>query len=154
MEKGENMKLIFKLMLMGMMFFITSQSNAQFGSAACFPVIAGDSLVTADSVFKLISVTAGYNALGVQVSVKKASGTLDGKLYLYKSIGGTNYVLSDSASLSAVPTAALISNGGYTHTAIIEKVAPAGSKYLAVVTQTGSLTASPTKFCVTSRKYN
>lgn len=149
------MKQFFKIVLMGIMFYFTApQTNAQFGSAKIFPVVAGDSLATADTVFKKISVTAGYNSLGVQVSIKKGTGTLDGKLYLWTSIGGAQYVLTDSASLTAVVSATIITNGGYTHTAKIEKAAPAGSSYIAFVTQAGSLTASPTLWSVTSRKYN
>jgi len=139
-------------MVIGLMF--TIQSNAQSGNAYTFPVVEGDSLATADTVFKKISITAGYSSVGIQVDIKKGTGTLDGKFYLYKSVNGSNYVLSDSASFSAVTThATLISNGGYTHTAIIEKVAPAGTRYIAAAAQTGSLTASPVRVSYTARKY-
>lgn len=132
-----------------------TETKAQEGSAYTFPVIAGDSLATADTVFKLIPLTDGFRALGVQASIKKGTGTLDGKLYVYTSIGNGavyNYVLTDSASFTAVPTAALISNGGYTHTAVINKAAPPGTRYLVAITQTGSLTASPVKVWYTSRR--
>lgn len=142
------------LLMIGLSFF-SEDAKAQFGSAYTFPVIAGDSLVNADTVFKKINVTGGYSSVGIQVSIKKGTGTLDGKFYLYKSVNGNNYVLSDSASFTAVPThATLISNGGYTHTAIIEKVAPAGTRYLVAATQAGSLTASPVLVSYTSRRYD
>lgn len=134
---------------------LTQQVKAQDGSSKVFPVIAGDSLATADTVFKLIPLTDGYRALGIQASIKKGTGTLDGKLYVYTSVGNGsvfNYVLSDSASFTAVPTAALITNGGYTHTAWINKASPPGTRYLVAVTQTGSLTASPVKVWYTARK--
>lgn len=146
-------KLITMLVMIVGMLSLTN-ANAQHGSPATLPLVAGDSLATADTVFKKIPVTGGYNSLGIQVSIKKGTGTLDGKFYLYTSVNGQSYVLTDSASFSAVPTAALISNGGYTHTAIIMKDAPAGSSYLVAATQTGSLTSSPVKVSYTSRRYN
>lgn len=135
-----------------MSLLITSQIKAQSGSAYSFPVIAGDSLVNADTVFKKISLTAGYTSMGVQVSIKKGTGTLDGKFYLYSSVNGSNYVLTDSASFTAVPVNALISNGGYTYTAIINKTDPAGSKYIVAATQAGTLTSSPVRVSYTARK--
>lgn len=134
-----------------------TQVKAQDGSSFVFPVIAGDSLVNADTVFKLIKLTNGYTSMGIQASIKKGTGTLDGKLYVYTSVGGTpstiaNYVLTDSASFTAVPTAALISNGGYTHTAWINKASPPGTRYLVAVTQAGSLTSSPVRVWYTARK--
>jgi hypothetical protein len=147
-------KIMFLLVMMAGMLSFT-ESKAQSGTAYTFPVIAGDSLATADTVFKKISVTAGYSSVGIQVDIKKGTGTLDGKFYLYKSVKGSNYVLSDSASFTAVPThATLISNGGYTHTAVIEKVAPAGTSYIVAAVQTGSLTASPVRVSYTARKAN
>jgi hypothetical protein len=140
--------------MIGLSFF-SEQAKAQSGSSYTFPVIAGDSLVTADTVFKRINVTAGYSSVGIQVDIKKGTGTLDGKFYLYKSVNGGRFVLSDSASFSAVVThASLITNAGYTHTAIIEKVAPAGTRYLVAAVQTGSLTASPVLVSYTARKHD
>lgn len=133
----------------------TAKIDAQSGSAATFPVVAGDSLATADSVYKPISVTAGYSQLAVQVSIKKGTGTLDGKLFLYTSVNANQYVLTDSAALTAVPTFGSVNaNGGYTHTAIIQKTAPGGTKYIACITQAGSLTASPVLFSYTARKHD
>lgn len=130
-------------------------TKAQTGSPYSFPVVAGDSLTTADTVLKKVTVTAGYSSLGFQASIKKGTGTLDGKLYIYTSVNGNNYVLTDSASFAAVPTfGTLNANGGYTHTAIINKNAPPGYSYILAVTQTGSLTASPVKISYTTRKHN
>lgn len=143
------------MVLLSMVMFtkpFTTDTKAQQGSAYGFPVIAGDSLVNADSVFKLVRLTDGYGHLGIQASIKKGTGTLDGKLYVYTSVGSLNYVLTDSASFTAVPTAALISNGGYTHTAWINKIEPPGTRYLVCVTQAGSLTSSPVKVWYTARK--
>lgn len=132
----------------------TKAQNSGNGSAYIFPVVAGDSLATADSVYKIIPVTAGYSQLSIQIDIKKGTGTLDGKFYLYKSVNASNYILSDSASFTAVPTfGAVNANAGYTHTAIIEKAAPGGTRYIAVAAQTGSLTASPVRISYTCRKY-
>lgn len=135
-----------------MLAAVPKQADAQLGSAYSFPVIAGDSLVNADTVFKKIAITAGYRSMGIQVSIKKGTGTLDGKFYLWTSVDGANYVSTDTASFTAVPTAALITNGGYTHTAIIQKTMPAGTRYLVVATQAGSLTSSPVKVSYTARQ--
>ena len=150
----KNFRKIVLITLVGLMCK-PQESAAQFGSPYIFPVIAGDSLATADTVFKRISVTAGYNALAIQVDIKKGTGTLDGKFYLYTSVNGGRYVLTDSASFSAVPSFNTLStNSGYTHTAIIQKAAPGGSKYVVAAVQTGSLTASPVLVSYTSRKYD
>lgn len=151
------MKKIFLIGLVVMGFLFANQSNAQSGSAYTFPRIAGDSLVNADTVFKVISVTAGYSHVGIQVSIKKGTGTLDGKFYLYKSVNGSGFVLSDSASFSALPSLSTTYTGsvsGMTHTAIIEKVAPAGTKFIVAATQAGSLTSSPVSVSYTARRYD
>jgi len=149
------MKKIFLIGLIGLIF--SFQSNAQDGTPYTYPTILGDSLTNADSVFKVVSITAGYNAVGIQVSIKKGTGTLDGKFYLYKSVNGSGYVLSDSASFAELPALSTTYTGsvaGMTHTAIIEKVAPAGTKYIVVATQEGSLTASPVKVSYVVKRHN
>lgn len=148
------MKKLFSVLSIIVLLLAGYESKAQASTTTVnsFPVIAGDSLVTADTVFKRFGLASGYTTMGVQLALKKATGTLDGKMYMLTSINGVNYVLTDSASLTAVPNNAFISNGGYTHTAIIQKVAPPGSKYIVYVTQAGSLTASATKWDYTVRK--
>ena len=72
-------------------------------SATQFPLIAGDTVVTSaslDTVFKTLPVTAGYSALGIQVVATKISGTVTSKAYLYSSIDGTNYTLTDSVAFA------------------------------------------------------
>jgi hypothetical protein len=78
---------------------ITASVKAQ--SAILFPLIAGDSIntiATKDTVFKVIPATAGYSAIGIQVVTTKISGTVAGKAYLYGSLDGVNYVVSDSSA--------------------------------------------------------
>lgn len=145
------------ILLLVMTVGMLSIANAQTGSAYTFTTVAGDSLVNADTVFKVIPVTAGYTKMGIQVSIKKGTGTLDGKFYLYSSVNGSAFVLTDSASFSALPSLSTTYTGsvsGMTHTAIIEKTAPAGTKYIILATQAGSLTSSPVKVSYTARRHD
>jgi uncharacterized GH25 family protein len=134
--------------------FVLTSFHAKTQNLYTFPVVAGDSLVTADTVFKRIGLSRNYSSMGIQVNIKKGTGTLDGKLYVYTSVNELSYVLTDSASITAVPVNAYTANGTYTHTAIITKAAPPGTKYVVAVTQSGSLTSSPVLFSYTTRKYN
>lgn len=73
----------------------------QAQSASVFPTVAGDTLVmssSSDTVTKTKQFTAGYSALGFQVNVSKVSGTVIGKAYLYSSLDGSNYVVTDSSA--------------------------------------------------------
>lgn len=129
-------------------------AKAQYGSAYTFPTIQGDSLTNADTVFKKITVTGGYAHMSVQVSIKKGTGTLDGKAYVYSSTNGIHFVLTDSASFAALPAFATATTGslaGFTHTAIINKTSPPHTSYIVIATQAGSLTASPVRVAYTLR---
>jgi len=90
------------LVLMVMSFgLILSTIETQAQSQTLIPLAAGDTLSqssSADTVSKVIRVTAGYSALGIQVNQTKLSGTGSGKAYLYGSLDGTNYVLTDSSA--------------------------------------------------------
>jgi hypothetical protein len=155
--KYSAVKNLFKFMLMFAVIAATClhSAHAQTGTASAFPLIAGDTLVNTDTVFKKIPITAGYSSMGVQVNLKKGTGTLGGKVYLYTSLDGANYLLTDSASFTAVPTfATTLASTSYTHVAVISKVAPAGASYIVAATQAGSLTASPVQVLYTSRRYN
>jgi len=75
--------------------------------ATLMPLKAGDTLTTSssrDTVTKIINATAGYSALGIQVVTTKVSGTVAGKAYLYSSLDGTNYTLTDSSAAFANQT--------------------------------------------------
>lgn len=96
------MKKILAILIMtaGMLSF-TNESKAQYGEAALFPLIAGDSISTSsslDTVSKVFRTTAGYSAIGVQVNGTRISGTVTVKAYLYGSMDGTNYVVTDSSA--------------------------------------------------------
>lgn len=131
-------------------------ASAQTGQAYKFPTIAGDSLVNTDTVFKAIAVTGGYSNMGIWANIKKGTGTLSGKLYLYTSMDGAAFILTDSASYtsaSTLPTFAGITPSGYTNSAFLSKASPPGVRYLVAVTQSGSLTASPVQVMYTLRTY-
>jgi hypothetical protein len=49
--------------------FATITSKAQTGGTFAFPLIAGDTLTNTDTIVKVISVSGGYNAMGIQVNL-------------------------------------------------------------------------------------
>lgn len=82
---------------LGLLFSIETKAQ----NATLLPLVAGDTLsqsTSSDTVTKVIRVTAGYSALGIQVVQTKLSGTGSGKVYLYGSLDGTNYNLTDSSA--------------------------------------------------------
>lgn len=75
--------------------------------ATLIPLTAGDTLITSasrDTMSKVITATAGYSALGIQVNATKISGAVSAKAYLYSSLDGINYNLTDSSSAFANQT--------------------------------------------------
>jgi hypothetical protein len=99
------MKRIFSLLLLVVGLALSTTATAQ--RATLFPLIAGDTIVTSaslDTVSKVIAATAGYSALGIQVVTTKVSGTVVGKAYLYSSLDGTNYTITDSSAAFANQT--------------------------------------------------
>lgn len=89
-------KFISLMLVIGL--FITS-ATAQ--KASLMAIATGDTVSTSsalDTVSKVITVTAGYSALGIQVVGTKVSGTITAKAYLYGSLDGSTYAVTDSAS--------------------------------------------------------
>lgn len=87
------------MLLIAVVVGMASTTIAQ--RATLFPTIAGDTISTSssrDTVTKIITATAGYSALGIQVVATKISGTVSAKAYLYGSLDGTNYNLTDSSA--------------------------------------------------------
>jgi hypothetical protein len=84
------MKKIFSIFFL--IAFVAIAINAQFGAPYQFPVVAGDTITNTGTASKIITVTAGYNAMGIQVVLTKTSGTAAGTVTLYGSLDGTNYV--------------------------------------------------------------
>lgn len=97
------MKKFIILSMLAMVIGMTTQAQR----ATLFPLIVGDTISTSssrDTVTKIINATAGYSALGIQVNATKISGTVSAKAYLYSSLDGTNYNLTDSSSAFANQT--------------------------------------------------
>jgi hypothetical protein len=94
--------------LLILMLVVIGFINAQAQSATLMPLVAGDTVSTSaslDTVFKTIPATGSYNTLGIQVNYTKISGTVASKAYLYSSLDGSNYNLTDSASAAFTNTA-------------------------------------------------
>lgn len=97
--------LAFILIVVSTLFATAEKASAQ--RATLLPLAAGDTLVTSsslDTVSKVIPFTAGYSAIGIQVVTTKLSGTVVGKAYLYSSLDGTNYTVTDSSAAFANQT--------------------------------------------------
>lgn len=91
-------KLLFLISLFCLLSFIdtSAQRGTQMSNTA-----SSDTLITSaskDTVTKIITATAGYSSLGIQVNATKISGTVDAKAYLSGSIDGVNYTTTDSSS--------------------------------------------------------
>lgn len=92
------MKKFILIAIMGLLAF-TVPAMAQ--NATLMPLAAGDTLsqsASSDTVSKVIRVTSPASTFAIQVVQTKLSGTGSGKAYLYGSLDGTNYVLTDSSS--------------------------------------------------------
>jgi hypothetical protein len=88
-----------KILFLALVIAFSFASQAQ--RASLMPLAVGDTMITSaslDTVIKTIPITAGYSALGIQVVGTKVSGTVSGKAYLYGSLDGTNYTVTDSSS--------------------------------------------------------
>jgi len=96
-------KLILYLSVL-MIVFISLTDRMEAQVASTLPIIAGDTVSTStslDTVSKVITVSAGYSALGIQVEGTKTTGTITAKAYLYSSLDGTTYNLTDSSAAFA-----------------------------------------------------
>lgn len=115
--------------------FLLAIHSAQAQSATLMPLKAGDTLVTSsskDTVSKVITVTGGYSVMGIQVKATKVSGTVAGKVYLYRSMDGVNYTVTDSSAAFVNQT---------TNTAEFEKTWP-GFTYYKIEARTADGTTS------------
>jgi hypothetical protein len=93
------------LIILSMVVGVAFSATAQY--ATLMPLKVGDTISTSssrDTVTKVITATAGYSALGIQVVTTKVSGTVAGKAYLYGSLDGINYTLTDSSAAFADQT--------------------------------------------------
>lgn len=144
----------FFLILLACVGFMTSQ--AQFGAAKQFPVIAGDTLSVTngfDSVIKKFAVTAGYNGLSIQVIAKVSSGSLSAtsRCYLFQSQNGTDYILTDSAAYVS-PVAFIDALPYGTKEARFEKTVTPSWYYAVAATCNAGTVVAPIQIWYTLRK--
>jgi hypothetical protein len=95
-----------KFIILSMLAMVVGMAT-QAQRATLFPLVVGDSVITSssrDTVTKIITATAGYSALGIEVVGTKLSGTISAKAYLYGSVSGINYELTDSSAAFANQT--------------------------------------------------
>lgn len=95
------MKKFILILVLGLLAFIAPTVESKAQNATLISLAAGDTLSqssSSDTVSKVIRVTSPASAIGIQVNQTKLSGTGSGKVYLYGSLDGTNYVLTDSSS--------------------------------------------------------
>lgn len=95
------MKKFIVFMLLGLLAFIAPTIESKAQNATLISLAAGDTLsqaASSDTVSKVIRVTSPASSFAIQVNQTKLSGTGSGKAYLYGSLDGTNYVLTDSSS--------------------------------------------------------
>lgn len=147
---GHNNTHMKKILFISLFALIGFGANAQYGRGAKFALAVGDTLASVDTVQKIITATAGYNAMGIQVNLNKLSGTLAGKAYLYTSLDALNYQLTDSASYTATTTSSY-STPTMTHTAIFTKTTVPGVSYRLWIVSTAT-TSTPVEVWYTLRK--
>ena len=97
------------LLLVVIASLLTTESNAQSATPMPISSVAGaDTISTSssrDTVTKIITATGAYSTMGIQVNAIKTAGTPVSKAYLYSSLDGVTYNLTDSASAAFANTA-------------------------------------------------
>lgn len=99
MKKLKFLLLSFSLIAISL---LTPNGDAQAQSPTKLPVLSADTLVNADTTTKVIPITGGFSTISFQPIITKRTGTVAGKVYLHQSIDGTNYIATDSLSLTDV----------------------------------------------------
>lgn len=75
--------------------------------ATISPLVAGDTVVNAATVSKIITVSAGYESFTIQPVITKISGTVGGSCFVLASHDGVNYFpVSDTITLANATVAA------------------------------------------------
>ena len=88
------------MLLTALVIGLNTITHAQ--NATLMPLLPGDTLTNADTLYKEIKVTAGYSALGIQPVITKISGTVAGNVILQSSLDGVNYINTDTLVLANV----------------------------------------------------
>lgn len=147
-------KILLFSLLLGALSIVSVDAKAQsnpFGNGQVFPLIAGDTLVNVDSVMKIVTATAGYRDIGIQVYVNKISGTPAGKLILMASMDGVTYTQTDSIALSTPPTNSATIPVAFLTAQITKSGAPF-THYLVMVTNTAASSSGQVKVWYTLRR--
>lgn len=99
------MKKLFSILVISLSLLSLTSHQARGQSPVHVPVVAGDTLVNADTLTRIFSFTDGYAGIILTPVVTKISGTVAGTMYLYESGNGTDWsdatdslVLANSAS--------------------------------------------------------
>lgn len=140
MKKFKSFLLCFALVAISM---LSTTGDAQAQSPTKLPVVSADTLVNADTTSKVIAITGGFSTISIQPIITKRTGTVAGKVYLYGSVDGTNYIVSDSLTLSDVSK----------NTAIWIKTPPAVGYYKITAITSGTQNSVLNLWYVT-RRYN
>lgn len=119
---------------------LVSKAQSPYGTAATFPLVAGDTLTNVDTVFKKLPVTAGFNTVAFTVQLTKLSGTVGGKAILYGSMDGVTFFPTDSASY-VVPLTSSATTPTVTNVAFISKTGAPWTTYMITATGTGTMSA-------------
>lgn len=91
-----------KVLLSLIVLFIVGKSYAQ--PAQKIEFVGVDSLINADTVVKDITLSTTLNGIILQPVITRVSGTAAGKVVLSQSIDGTNYIPTDSITLTNIVT--------------------------------------------------
>jgi hypothetical protein len=126
------MKKLFPILLLAIGLLavgpIFNDASAQL-SVVRTPTTAKDSLVNADQLF--INLTPPANdAIGFHVTGNRASGTVEGKVYLQGSLDGVNFKSIDSVTLT---------NTAYVFASFNTKYELPYARYRALYAQTGTV---------------
>jgi len=101
-------KIVFLLVVIAGL--LTTESKSQSAISMPISTVAGtDTISTSssrDTVSKIITATGPYHTLGIQVNAIKTAGTIASKAYLYSSLDGVTYNLTDSAAAAFADQAA------------------------------------------------
>ncbi len=152
------MKKIHFLLILAASAIGFTELKAQNGKAFVFPVVRGDTLVTAnafvnDSCFKVIPITAGYASVGIEAKVRVTSGTLLGKCYLLSSYDNVNWKMVDSVSYVS-PVNYTGATATTTKLATFERTAPGPVYFTMIVASQQSTCTGIATVSYTARKYS
>ena len=120
-----------KLFLSAMVLLSVGKAYAQPAIAVKFT--GADTLVNSDTVVKDITLSTTLNGIVLQPVITRVSGTAAGKVVLSQSIDGTNYIPTDSITLTNI----------LTNTSLITKSQPTALYYRLTFISSGTTVLWP-----------